>query len=82
MLDQLAMFANIFLGAFLRGRRGRFYGITMLYRKHPGQLREDLRTVFGRSRKRRSIPWSTAPSRFSTPATRWSIWRRALWKAS
>jgi NADPH2:quinone reductase len=47
MLDQVAMFANIFLGALLRGRQGKFYGITMLYQKHPSLLREDLRTVFG-----------------------------------
>jgi NADPH:quinone reductase len=41
-LSKLAMFANLFVGARLRGRRGRFYGITMLYRKDPKPLREDL----------------------------------------
>ena len=46
MLSQLAMFANIFLGARLRGRRGKFYGITMLYRKDPKPLREDLPKIF------------------------------------
>ncbi len=46
MPAQLAMFANIFVGALLRGRRGKFYGITMLYRKDPSLLREDLRRVF------------------------------------
>jgi NADPH:quinone reductase-like Zn-dependent oxidoreductase len=45
-LSQLSMFANIFLGARLRGRIGRFYGITMLYRKDPQQLREDLPKIF------------------------------------
>jgi NADPH:quinone reductase-like Zn-dependent oxidoreductase len=45
-LSQLAMFANIFVGARLRGRVGRFYGITMLYRKDPRQLREDLPKIF------------------------------------
>jgi NADPH2:quinone reductase len=45
-LSQLRMFANIFLGARLRGRHGRFYGITMLYRKDPGPLREDLPKIF------------------------------------
>jgi len=45
-LAQLAMFANIFLGARLRGRRGKFYGITMLYRKDPGPLHEDLPKIF------------------------------------
>jgi NADPH:quinone reductase len=45
-LSQLAMFANIFLGARLRGRLGKFYGITMLYRKDPRPLREDLPKIF------------------------------------
>ncbi len=45
-LSQLAMFANIFIGARLRGRQGKFYGITMLYRKDPKQLREDLPKIF------------------------------------
>ena len=46
MLSQLTMFANIFLGSRLRGRRGKFYGITMLYRKDPKPLREDLPKIF------------------------------------
>ena len=46
VLSQLAMFANIFIGARLRGRHGRFYGITMLYRKNPKPLREDLSKLF------------------------------------
>jgi NADPH2:quinone reductase len=45
-LSQLAMFANIFVGARLRGRQGKFYGITMLYRKDPKPLREDLSKIF------------------------------------
>jgi NADPH:quinone reductase len=45
-LSQLAMFANIFLGARLRGRLGKFYGITLLYRKDPKPLREDLPKIF------------------------------------
>lgn len=45
-LSQLAMFANIFIGARLRGRHGKFYGITMQYRKDPQQLREDLPKIF------------------------------------
>jgi NADPH2:quinone reductase len=45
-LSQLAMFANIFVGARLRGRAGKFYGITMLYRKDPWPLREDLPKIF------------------------------------
>jgi NADPH:quinone reductase-like Zn-dependent oxidoreductase len=46
VLSQGAMFANIFLGARLRGRIGKFYGITMLYRKDPRPLREDLPKIF------------------------------------
>jgi NADPH:quinone reductase-like Zn-dependent oxidoreductase len=45
-LSQVAMFANIFVGARLRGRVGKFYGITMLYRKDPQPLREDLPKIF------------------------------------
>lgn len=45
-LAKLAMFANIFVGARLRGRRGKFYGITQIYRKDHGPLREDLPKIF------------------------------------
>jgi NADPH:quinone reductase-like Zn-dependent oxidoreductase len=40
------MFINIFIGARLRGGTGRFYDITMLYRKDPQPLREDLPRIF------------------------------------
>lgn len=42
----LASIANILLGARLRARRGAFYGITMLYRRDPRPLREDLPKIF------------------------------------
>ena len=45
-LSKLATFANLFIGARLRGRRGTFYGITALYRKDPKPLREDLPKIF------------------------------------
>jgi NADPH2:quinone reductase len=45
-LATVAMFVNLFVGARLRGRRGTFYGITMLYRKDPQPLREDLPKIF------------------------------------
>jgi NADPH:quinone reductase len=45
-LATLAMFVNLFVGARLRGRRGTFYGITLLYRKDPRPLREDLPKIF------------------------------------
>jgi NADPH:quinone reductase len=52
----LAMFANLFVGARLRGRRGTFYGITLLYRKDPKPLREDLPKVFALLAKKRIDP--------------------------
>jgi NADPH2:quinone reductase len=36
----------LFVGAPLRGRRGSFYGITMLYRKNPQPFLEDLPKLF------------------------------------
>jgi NADPH:quinone reductase-like Zn-dependent oxidoreductase len=42
----LASVVNTLLGARLRGRRGAFYGITLLYRKDPKPLREDLPKIF------------------------------------
>ena len=45
-LSQLAMFANIFPLGRLRGRQGKVYGITLLYRKDPKPLREDLSRIF------------------------------------
>jgi len=45
-LATLAMFANIFLGSQLRGRRGSFYGITAKYRSDAAPFREDLAKVF------------------------------------
>jgi NADPH:quinone reductase len=55
-LAQGVMFANIFLGARWRGRIGRFYGITMLYRKDTGPLREDLPKIFGLLAEKRIDP--------------------------
>lgn len=40
------MFANVFVGSRLRGRKGSFYGITLLYRKDPKPLHEDLPKLF------------------------------------
>jgi NADPH:quinone reductase-like Zn-dependent oxidoreductase len=36
----------LFAGAPLAGRRGTFYGITMLYRRDPRPFREDLPKIF------------------------------------
>jgi NADPH:quinone reductase len=53
MLSKLATFANLFIGARLRGRRSTFYGITVLYRKNPKALREDLPKIFALLAKRK-----------------------------
>lgn len=45
-LAQGAMFANLFVGARLRGRKGKFYGITLLYQKDKQPLRKDLPKIF------------------------------------
>jgi NADPH2:quinone reductase len=55
-LSQLAMFANIFVGARLRGRVGKFYGITMRYRQDPQPLREDLAKIFALLAERKIDP--------------------------
>lgn len=45
-LATAAMFLNLMIGTRLRGRRGSFYGITLLYRKDPRPFREDLPKIF------------------------------------
>ncbi|MFM0290303.1 zinc-binding dehydrogenase [Paraburkholderia megapolitana] len=45
-LATVRMFANLFVGARLRGRRGTFYGITALYRKDRKPFHEDLPKIF------------------------------------
>jgi NADPH2:quinone reductase len=52
----LRMFANLLVGARLRRRRGAFYGITMLYRKNPKPLREDLPKIFALIAEKRLDP--------------------------
>jgi NADPH2:quinone reductase len=39
---KVRMFWDLFIGAPLRGRRGKFYGITLLYRKNAKPFHEDL----------------------------------------
>jgi NADPH:quinone reductase len=41
-LTKARMFWDLFIGARLRGRRGAFYGITLLYRKDAKPFHEDL----------------------------------------
>lgn len=46
----------LFVGSFLTGRRGAFYGITALYRKDPAPLREDLPKLFDLLAKKQVHP--------------------------
>ncbi len=52
----LENFWDVFVGARLRGRRGRFYGITRLYRKDPRPFREDLTKLFALLAERKIAP--------------------------
>ncbi len=45
-LSTLLTVAKVLLAARLRGRRGAFYGITLLYRRDPRPFREDLPKIF------------------------------------
>ncbi len=56
----LRMFANLLVGARVRGRRGKFYGITMLYRKNPKPLREDLPKIFALIAEKKLDPMVSA----------------------
>jgi NADPH2:quinone reductase len=58
-LSKLVMFANLFIGARLRGRRGDFYGITALYQKDPRPLREDLPRIFALLAEKKIDPMIT-----------------------
>ena len=53
---KIAMFANLFVGARLRGRRGDFYGISALYRKDPRPFREDMPKIFELLRNKKIDP--------------------------
>jgi NADPH:quinone reductase-like Zn-dependent oxidoreductase len=55
-LSTVAMFANLLVGARLRGRRGAFYGITYLYRKNPAPFREDLPKIFALIAEEKTAP--------------------------
>ena len=47
---------SLFVGARLRGRNGRFYGITLLYRKNSQPFREDLPKLFELLAQRKISP--------------------------
>lgn len=56
VLAKIIMFANLFVGSRLRGRRGDFYGISALYRKDPKPLREDMPKIFELLREKKIDP--------------------------
>jgi hypothetical protein len=58
------MFANIFVGARLRERQGKFYGITLFYRKNPRQFRENLPRIFALLVDKKVGPLINRSSRF------------------
>jgi NADPH:quinone reductase len=53
---KIIMFANLFVGSRLRGRRGDFYGISALYRKDPRPFREDMPKIFELLREKKIDP--------------------------
>lgn len=55
-LSQARMFFDVFIGSRLRGRRGVFYGISLLYRKDPQPFLEDLPRIFAAVAERKLEP--------------------------
>jgi NADPH2:quinone reductase len=55
-LAQARMFFDIFAGSRLRGRRGAFYGITLLYRKDSKPFLEDLPKILALVAQRKIEP--------------------------
>jgi NADPH2:quinone reductase len=55
-LGQARMFWDIFVGARLRGRRGTFYGISLLYRKNKKPFLEDLPKILALVASRQIAP--------------------------
>jgi NADPH:quinone reductase-like Zn-dependent oxidoreductase len=55
-LAKARMFWDLFVGARLRGRRGKFYGITLSYRKDAKPFHEDLPKIFALLARRELSP--------------------------
>jgi NADPH:quinone reductase len=55
-LAQARMFFDVFIGSRLSGRRGTFYGISLLYRRNPQPFLEDLPKIFTLLAERRIEP--------------------------
>jgi NADPH:quinone reductase-like Zn-dependent oxidoreductase len=56
VFTKIVMFANLFVGSRLRGRRGDFYGISALYRKDPKPFQEDMPKIFELLREKKIDP--------------------------
>lgn len=81
ILSKVGMFANLFIGARLRGRRVNFYGISAMYRKDPKPLREDLPKIFSCWQTRRSTRSSRIGLHFLKEEKRSSFWREVRLRA-
>ena len=55
-LAKARMFWNLFIGARLRGRRGKFYGITLRYRKDAKPFHEDLPKILALVARKKISP--------------------------
>jgi len=55
-LATAVMFFNLLVGARLRGRRGTFYGITLLYERDSAPLRQDLPKIFALVAEKKIVP--------------------------
>src|SRR5579872_3710062 len=55
-LSQARMFFDVFIGSRLRGRRGTFYGVSLLYRKNPQPFLEDLPKILALVASRKIEP--------------------------
>jgi NADPH2:quinone reductase len=67
-LARTRMFWDVFIGARLRGRRGTFYGISLLYRKNKKPFHEDLPKILALVASRQIQPVVAAT--FSLPDAR------------
>ena len=67
-LARARMFWDVFVGARLRGRRGTFYGISLLYRKNKKPFHEDLPKILALVASRQIQPVVAAT--FSLPDAR------------
>jgi NADPH:quinone reductase len=80
-LAKARMFCDIFVGARLRGRIGKFYGITLLYRKDAKPFHEDLPKIFALVAQKQISPVIAATFPLWEASAPLNCWPPALWKA-